>query len=90
MDYRIIRDAQENTTINKYTLKQNCQSRLLGYYFDDLGAEQQIKYFRNDCNVMAEVLIRRNEQFVTNHSVTHVTTNLTTIGCAPVFIENDE
>jgi ABC-type lipoprotein export system ATPase subunit len=26
--------------INKYTLKQNFQSRLSGYCFDDLGAEQ--------------------------------------------------
>ena len=62
--------------INKYTLKQNCQSRLPGYCFDDLGTEQQIKHFGNDCNVIAEVLISRYEQFVVNHSVTHVTTNL--------------
>jgi hypothetical protein len=62
--------------INKYTLKQNYQSRLTGYCFDDLGAEQQIKHFGNDCNVMAEVLIRRYEQFVENHSVSHLTSNL--------------
>jgi hypothetical protein len=62
--------------INKYTLKQNYQSRLAGYCFDDLGAEQQIKHFGNDCNVMAEVLIRRYEQFVENHSVSHLTSNL--------------
>lgn len=76
MDYRIIRDAQENTTINKYTLKQNFQSRLSGYCFDDLGTEQQIKHFGNDCNVMAEVLISRYEQFVENNSITHLTSNL--------------
>jgi len=63
-------------TINKYTLKQNYQSRLLGYCFDDLGAEQQIKHFGNDCNVMAEVLISRYEQFVANNSITHLTSNL--------------
>jgi hypothetical protein len=62
--------------INKYTLKQNYQSRLSGYCFDDLGAEQQIKHFGNDCNVMAEVLISRYEQFVENHSITHLTSNL--------------
>ena len=62
--------------INKYTLKQNCQSRLPGYCFDDLGAEQQIKHFGNDCNVMAEVLISRYEQFVENNSITHLTSNL--------------
>ena len=62
--------------INCYTLKQANQSRLTGYCFDDLGAEQQIKHFGNDCNVMAEVLISRYEQFVENKSVTHITTNL--------------
>ena len=62
--------------VNKYTLKQNYQSRLAGYCFDDLGAEQQIKHFRNDCNVMAEVLISRYEQFVENSSITHLTSNL--------------
>lgn len=63
-------------TINCYTLKQANQSKLTGYCFDDLGAEQQIKHFGNDCNVMAEVLISRYEQFVENKSVTHITTNL--------------
>ncbi|MFV8393200.1 ATPase [Flavobacterium sp. LB2P6] len=62
--------------INKYTLKQNFQSRLYGYCFDDLGAEQQIKHFGNDCNVMAEVLISRYEQFVENNSITQLTSNL--------------
>ncbi len=62
--------------INKYTLKQNYQSRLSDYCFDDLGAEQQIKHFGNDCNVMAEVLISRYEQFVKNNSITHLTSNL--------------
>ena len=62
--------------INKYTLKENSQSHLSGYCFDDLGAEQQIKHFGNDCNVMAEVLISRYEQFVENNSITHLTSNL--------------
>ena len=63
-------------TINYYTLKQANQSKLTGYCFDDLGAEQQIKHFGNDCNVMAEVLLSRYEQFVVNKCVTHITTNL--------------
>jgi hypothetical protein len=45
--------------ITKYNLKQNYQSRLSGYCFDDLRAEQQIKHFGNECNVMAEVLFSR-------------------------------
>ena len=62
--------------INKYTTKQNNQTRLPGYCFDDLGAEQQIKHFGNDCNVMAEILISRYEHFVENKTITHITTNL--------------
>jgi DNA replication protein DnaC len=62
--------------INTYTIKQNYQNRLTGYCFDDLGTEQQIKHFGNDCNVMAEILITRYEQFVENNSITHITTNL--------------
>ena len=62
--------------INQYTNKQNNQNRLPGYCFDDLGAEQQIKHFGNDCNVMAEILISRYEHFVENKTITHITTNL--------------
>ncbi|MBW4359376.1 ATPase [Flavobacterium taihuense] len=63
-------------TLQQYTEKSNQQLRLTGYCFDDLGAEQQIKHFGNDCNVMAEILISRYEQFIENNSVTHITTNL--------------
>lgn len=59
-----------------YTEKSSQQLRLAGYCFDDLGAEQQIKHFGNDCNVMAEILITRYEHFVENNSITHITTNL--------------
>ena len=64
--------------ISNYTQKQSHQSRLSAYCFDDLGTEQQIKHFGNDCNVMAEILITRYEQFVENNSITHLTTNLST------------
>jgi len=60
----------------QYTHKVNNQNRLAGYCFDDLGAEQQIKHFGNDCNVMAEILITRYEEFISNGSITHITTNL--------------
>ena len=62
--------------LQPYTQKSNQQHRLTGYSFDDLGAEQQIKHFGNDCNVMAEILISRYEQFIENNTVTHITTNL--------------
>lgn len=50
--------------------------RLQGYCFDDLGAEQQIKHFGNDCNVMAEILLSRYDHYTANKSLTHITTNL--------------
>ena len=59
-----------------YTQKTPTQHRLAGYCFDDLGAEKQIKHFGNDCNVMAEILMSRYEQFIENNTVTHITTNL--------------
>lgn len=62
--------------LQPYTQKSNQQYRLAGYCFDDLGAEQQIKHFGNDCNVMAEILISRYEEYVLNGSITHLTTNL--------------
>lgn len=62
--------------LQPYTQKSNQQNRLVGYCFDDLGAEQQIKHFGNDCNVMAEILLSRYEHFVDNKSITHITTNL--------------
>lgn len=63
-------------SLAQYTLKTPQQNRLSGYCFDDLGAEQQIKHFGNDCNVMAEILISRYEHFVENKTITHITTNL--------------
>lgn len=63
-------------SLQPYTQLMKNQSRLPGYCFDDLGAEQQIKHFGNDCNVMSEILISRYEQFMANNTITHITTNL--------------
>lgn len=45
--------------------------------FDDLGTEATSKYFGNDCNVMAEILLTRYDLFKERGSITHLTTNLT-------------
>lgn len=63
-------------TINQYTLKTNFQSRLPPICFDDLGAEQNIKHYGNECNVMAEILLSRYDEFIQNGTITHITTNL--------------
>jgi energy-coupling factor transporter ATP-binding protein EcfA2 len=44
--------------------------------FDDLGIEQPIRYYGNECHVMAEILLSRYDLFISNGMLTHVTTNL--------------
>jgi energy-coupling factor transporter ATP-binding protein EcfA2 len=46
------------------------------YCFDDLGTENNLKYYGNDCNVMAEIVLSRYDQFVAHKMITHITTNL--------------
>jgi energy-coupling factor transporter ATP-binding protein EcfA2 len=46
------------------------------YCFDDLGTEQALKYFGNECNVMGEILLSRYEYFISQGMITHITTNL--------------
>lgn len=44
--------------------------------FDDLGAEQNLKHFGSECNVMAEILLSRYDLFIADNLITHITTNL--------------
>lgn len=44
--------------------------------FDDLGTEQTLKYFGNETNVMAEILLSRYDLYIQNGLTTHITTNL--------------
>jgi DNA replication protein DnaC len=46
------------------------------YCFDDLGTENNLKYYGNECNVMSEILLSRYDSFVSNQMITHITTNL--------------
>ncbi|MBI2722474.1 MAG: ATPase [Bacteroidetes bacterium] len=46
------------------------------YCFDDLGTENNLKFYGNECNIMAEILLSRYDQFVSRKLVTHITTNL--------------
>lgn len=64
------------TALTPYTQKQVQQIRLSGYCFDDLGAEQQIKHYGNECNVLGEILLSRYDYFIHQGCVTHITTNL--------------
>ncbi|GAF05839.1 P-loop NTPase family protein [Saccharicrinis fermentans] len=44
--------------------------------FDDLGAEQNLKHFGNECNVLSEILLSRYDLFISDSLITHITTNL--------------
>jgi len=46
------------------------------YCFDDLGLEHTPRYYGNECNVMAEILLNRYDFFVSKRMLTHITTNL--------------
>lgn len=46
------------------------------YCYDDLGTENSLKFYGNECNVMAEIILSRYEQFVFKKMITHLTTNL--------------
>ncbi len=63
-------------SLNKFTQKPSSQKRLSAICFDDLGTEQNIRHFGNECNVMAEILLSRYDHFVDNKTITHLTTNL--------------
>lgn len=49
------------------------------YCFDDLGTEQNLKYFGNECNVLGEILLSRYEYFSSQKMITHLTTNLSAV-----------
>ncbi len=55
------------------------------YCFDDLGAENSLKYFGNDCNVMAEILLSRYDQYISHGMLTHLTTNLNSTELESIF-----
>ena len=78
ISFEFIKDGYE--TIHKYThlsYRKNSQENIpKAYCFDDLGVENSLKYFGNECNVMAEILLSRYDLFVQRKMSTHITTNL--------------
>jgi DNA replication protein DnaC len=77
ISFEFIQDGYE--VIHKYSKDlrlKGGQPTTLKYCFDDLGVEQNLKYFGNECNVMAEILLSRYDIFTTKKIQTHITTNL--------------
>ncbi|OYX81897.1 MAG: ATPase [Flavobacteriales bacterium 32-34-25] len=62
--------------IHKYSNGNNSHSEYRNYCFDDLGVETNLKYYGNECNVMAEIILSRYDLFISKKVITHITSNL--------------
>ncbi|ESU28705.1 hypothetical protein FLJC2902T_12960 [Flavobacterium limnosediminis JC2902] len=74
ISFEFIQDGYE--IIHRYSKGKLYESNSKIICFDDLGAENNLKYFGNECNVMAEILLSRYELFTHKKLITHITTNL--------------
>ncbi|MGV7106978.1 ATPase [Flavobacterium sp. U410] len=74
ISFEFIQDGYQ--IIHKYSNGKIYQSEPKTYCFDDLGTENNLKYFGNECNVMAEILLSRYDLFISKKLLTHITTNL--------------
>lgn len=74
ISFEFIKEGYE--VIQRYTSGNAMQNNVKNYCFDDLGTENNLKYFGNECNVMGEILLSRYDLFVNKKIVTHLTTNL--------------
>ena len=74
ISFEFIQDGY--STIPKYSKQSFKNDVTRTYCFDDLGTENNLKFYGNECNVMAEILLSRYDLFISRHMLTHITTNL--------------
>lgn len=74
ISFEFIQDGYE--VIHRYSKGRLYQSEPKTICFDDLGTENNLKYYGNECNVMAEILLSRYDLFTIKKLQTHITTNL--------------
>lgn len=74
ISFEFIQEGYE--IIHKYSKGKLYQSDPKTICFDDLGTENNLKYFGNECNVMAEIILSRYDIFISKKIHTHITTNL--------------
>lgn len=74
ISFEFIKEGYE--VIHKYSRNSLAQTDSRNYCFDDLGVESNLKYYGNECNVMAEIILSRYDLFVAKKVKTHITTNL--------------
>jgi len=74
ISFEFIQDGYE--VIHRYSKGKLYQPKYNTICFDDLGTESNLKYFGNECNVMAEIILSRYDLFISKNLKTHITTNL--------------
>lgn len=74
ISFEFIQDGYQ--IIHKYSIGKLYESQPKTICFDDLGVENNLKYYGNECNVMAEILLSRYDIFTAKKIQTHITTNL--------------
>lgn len=74
ISFEFIQDGYQ--IIHKYSKGKLYEFEPKTICFDDLGTENNLKYYGNECNVMAEILLSRYDIFTAKKIQTHVTTNL--------------
>ena len=74
ISFEFIQDGYQ--IIHKYSKGKLYESEPKTICFDDLGTENNLKYYGNECNVMAEILLSRYDLFTNKKLQTHITTNL--------------
>ena len=74
ISFEFIKDGYD--TIQKYSNRSFKNHEPITYCFDDLGTENNLKFYGNECNIMAEILLSRYDLFVSRKLITLLTTNL--------------
>lgn len=74
VSFEFIQDGY--SVIHKYSKGKLYEADPKIYCFDDLGVENNLKYYGNECNVLAEVILSRYDIFIAKQIPTHITTNL--------------
>lgn len=74
VSFEFIQDGYQ--IIHKYSCGRLYHSDPKTICFDDLGTENNLKYYGNECNIMAEITLSRYDIFISKRIVTHITTNL--------------
>ena len=74
ISFEFIKEGYE--IIHRYSRGSYSQSEYKNYCFDDLGVESNLKYYGNECNVMAEIILSRYDLFISRKVITHITNNL--------------